>query len=125
MKYSRLDQYPHKEIILVFLFAYASYAIGEVLGLSGIMSLFFCGIVLSHYNWYGLVLCIPPAAVVTVLLLHLSRYNLSPAAQAASEHIFKGFAMVGFKSLRSKEINPSTHPAFLMSSTEHHTSCYR
>lgn len=35
----------------MFLFAYAAYAISEAIDLSGIMALFFCGIVMSHYAW--------------------------------------------------------------------------
>ena len=31
-----------------------SYALGEAIELSGIMALFFCGIVLAHYNSYNL-----------------------------------------------------------------------
>lgn len=61
-----------QEIAILFLFAYASYGMGEAIGLSGIMALFFCGIVLSHYNWY----------------------NLSRESQVGSSHVFKAFAMV-------------------------------
>ena len=39
---------------MLFLFAYGSYALGESVELSGIMALFFCGIVLAHYNSYNL-----------------------------------------------------------------------
>lgn len=59
---------------MLFMCAYCAYAIGEALYLSGIMALFFCGIILSHYNWY----------------------NLSDASKVASAHVFKGFAMVGW-----------------------------
>jgi solute carrier family 9 (sodium/hydrogen exchanger), member 8 len=64
-KYTHLNKYPSKEITVIFLFAYLAYAMGEALSLSGIMSLFFCGIILSHYNWY----------------------NLSPDTQAASTYV--------------------------------------
>jgi hypothetical protein len=72
-KHTQLRKYPHKEIVVLFMCAYCAYAIGESLYLSGIMALFFCGIILSHYNWY----------------------NLSDASKVASAHVFKGFAMVG------------------------------
>ena len=36
------------------LFAYGSYLLAEVLDMSGIMSVFFCGIAMAHYNWYNL-----------------------------------------------------------------------
>lgn len=52
-KHTQLRKYPHKEIVVLFMCAYSSYAIGEVFYLSGIMALFFCGIVLSHYNWWA------------------------------------------------------------------------
>ena len=45
-----MKKYPEYEISMLFLFAYGSYSFSESLQLSGIMSLFFCGVVLSHYN---------------------------------------------------------------------------
>eukprot|EP01138_Halocafeteria_seosinensis_P009703 gb/GECG01009914.1/.p1 GENE.gb/GECG01009914.1/~~gb/GECG01009914.1/.p1 ORF type:complete len:621 (+),score=52.21 gb/GECG01009914.1/:1-1863(+) len=69
-KHSNLMKYPSKEITVLFLFAYASYAVGESIELSGIMSLFFTGIVLSHYNWY----------------------NMSTLTRETSRYIFKAFA---------------------------------
>ena len=38
----------------MFFFRYGAYALNEALELSGIMALFFCGIVLAHYNSYNL-----------------------------------------------------------------------
>jgi NhaP-type Na+/H+ or K+/H+ antiporter len=49
-----LDKEPPMETLLVLLFAYSSYCVAEVCELSGIMSIFFCGILLSHYNWYNI-----------------------------------------------------------------------
>ncbi len=49
-KHSSIRLYPKFEITLLFLFAYGSYAFSESIQLSGIMSIFFCGLVLSHYN---------------------------------------------------------------------------
>ena len=60
-------------------------------GLSGIMSLFFCGITLSHYNYY----------------------NLSEASQVSSSFVFEGmayisetivFAYIGTSVFRSKHM---------------------
>mmetsp|Transcript_32830 Transcript_32830/g.42165 ORF Transcript_32830/g.42165 Transcript_32830/m.42165 type:complete len:543 (-) Transcript_32830:373-2001(-) len=65
-KHSTIRDYPKYEIALLFLFAYGSYAFAESIELSGIMALFFCGIVLSHYN----------------------SYNLSQASQITAEYIF-------------------------------------
>jgi sodium/hydrogen exchanger-like protein 6/7 len=42
-RHSSLHLHPPIEAILVFLFSYVSYSVPELLGLSGIMSLFFCG----------------------------------------------------------------------------------
>ena len=69
-KNSRINEYPTYEIGLLFLFAYGSYALAEVIGLSGIMALFFCGIVLAHYN----------------------SYNLSEVSNGAAELIFRSLA---------------------------------
>lgn len=71
-KHTRMRLYPEYEISLLFLFAYGSYSFAESIELSGIMSLFFCGIVLSHYN----------------------RYNLSPTSQITAHNIFKSMAVL-------------------------------
>lgn len=65
-----LDRYPHLETSLLFCFCYLCYATAEAISLSGIMALFFQGVVLSHYN----------------------SYNLSETAHIASEQIFSTFA---------------------------------
>lgn len=69
-KHTHLKKHPSKEITVLFLFAYAAYALGELMDLSGIMALFFTGIVLSHYNFH----------------------NLSPITQESSTYTFKAFA---------------------------------
>ena len=71
-KHTRMRQYPEYEISILFLFAYGSYSFSEAVQLSGIMSLFFCGIVLSHYN----------------------SYNLSPTSQITAHNIFKSLAVL-------------------------------
>lgn len=71
-KNTSLRQYPEYEISILFLFAYGSYSFSESLGLSGIMSLFFCGIILSHYN----------------------SYNLSSTSQITAHNIFKSLAVL-------------------------------
>lgn len=70
--YKNLDlkRYPNLETSLLFCFCYLCYATAEAIALSGIMALFFQGIVLSHYN----------------------SYNLSETAHVASEQIFSTFA---------------------------------
>jgi len=53
-RHASLHLHPPIEAILVLLFSYIAYSVPEIIGLSGIMSLFFCGIMLAHYNWYNL-----------------------------------------------------------------------
>ncbi|KAL5737517.1 hypothetical protein ACOSP7_030278 [Xanthoceras sorbifolium] len=43
-----------REIALMVLMAYLSYTLAEVLKLSGILTVFFCGIFMSHYAWHNL-----------------------------------------------------------------------
>jgi sodium/hydrogen exchanger 8 len=71
-KHTALKQYPEYEISLLFLFAYGSYSLSEAASFSGIMSLFFCGIFLSHYN----------------------SYNLSATSQVTAHNIFKSLAVL-------------------------------
>ncbi|XP_024965253.1 sodium/hydrogen exchanger 2-like [Cynara cardunculus var. scolymus] len=42
-----------REVSLMILMAYLSYILAEVFGLSGILTVFFCGIVMSHYAWHN------------------------------------------------------------------------
>lgn len=69
-KHLDLKFYPNLETSLLFCFCYLCYATAEAVALSGIMALFFQGVVLSHYN----------------------SYNLSETAHVASEQIFSTFA---------------------------------
>jgi sodium/hydrogen exchanger 8 len=71
-KHTKISDFPRLETSLLFCFCYLSYATAEAISLSGIMALFFNGIVLSHYN----------------------SYNLSTTAQVASEQIFATLATV-------------------------------
>lgn len=47
-------KYPVKETSLMILTAYLSYQTSEILKLSGIISLFVCGIVMAHYTFHNL-----------------------------------------------------------------------
>jgi solute carrier family 9 (sodium/hydrogen exchanger), member 8 len=69
-KHTHLSSYPNLETALLFSFCYLCYATGEAFHLSGILALFFQGMVLSHYN----------------------SYNLSSTAHVASEQIFATLA---------------------------------
>lgn len=44
----------HYEFLLVYFFAYAAYCLAEIASFSGIMAIFFCGILMGHYTWYNL-----------------------------------------------------------------------
>ncbi|KAK6120099.1 hypothetical protein DH2020_046135 [Rehmannia glutinosa] len=44
---------PDREVALMILMAYLSYIIAELCDLSGILTVFFCGIVMSHYAFYN------------------------------------------------------------------------
>lgn len=41
------------ELAFVLLSAYIAYAMADIMGLSGIMALFFCGVCNSHYGYYN------------------------------------------------------------------------
>mmetsp|Transcript_1646 Transcript_1646/g.2673 ORF Transcript_1646/g.2673 Transcript_1646/m.2673 type:complete len:497 (-) Transcript_1646:19-1509(-) len=49
-----LKEHPERETTLIILGGYVSYIVSELLGLSGIMTIFCCGIALSHYAWFTL-----------------------------------------------------------------------
>ncbi|CAA7037562.1 unnamed protein product [Microthlaspi erraticum] len=42
-----------REVALMMLMAYLSYMLAELFELSGILTVFFCGIVMSHYTWHN------------------------------------------------------------------------
>ncbi|KAI3858896.1 hypothetical protein MKX03_006965 [Papaver bracteatum] len=42
-----------RECAIMFLMPYLSYMLAELLHLSGILTVFFCGIVMSHYAWHN------------------------------------------------------------------------
>ncbi|CAH9120012.1 unnamed protein product [Cuscuta epithymum] len=42
-----------REIALMVLMAYLSYMLAELFSLSGILTVFFCGVLMSHYTWHN------------------------------------------------------------------------
>ncbi|XP_058077853.1 sodium/hydrogen exchanger 1-like isoform X2 [Magnolia sinica] len=42
-----------REVAIMMLMAYLSYMLAELCSLSGILTVFFCGIVMSHYTWHN------------------------------------------------------------------------
>ncbi|XP_054822337.1 sodium/hydrogen exchanger 1-like isoform X2 [Prosopis cineraria] len=61
-----------REVALMFLMAYLSYMLAELLDLSGILTVFFCGIAMSHYTWH----------------------NVSGSSKVTSRHAFAAFSFV-------------------------------
>ncbi|KAF1001352.1 sodium/hydrogen exchanger 1-like isoform X1 [Apium graveolens] len=45
---------PDREVALMIVMAYLSYMMAELFDLSGILTVFFCGIVMSHYTWHSM-----------------------------------------------------------------------
>jgi sodium/hydrogen exchanger 8 len=63
---------PNFEIILTFCVAYLSYFTAETIELSGILAMFFNGVILGHYNWY----------------------NISRSSQVVTGHFFKALSYI-------------------------------
>ncbi|XP_028789125.1 sodium/hydrogen exchanger 2-like isoform X2 [Neltuma alba] len=61
-----------REIALMLLMAYLSYMLAELVNLSGILTVFFCGIAMSHYTWH----------------------NVSDCSKVTSRHAFATFSFV-------------------------------
>lgn len=61
-----------REVTLVGLLGFLAYVLAEEMQLSGIFSVFFCGITMSHYTWYALS---PSAKVVTVYLFRILSFT--------------------------------------------------
>ena len=47
-------EHPAREIIMIFVLAYLSYMVAEIIQLSGIIALFCCGFTMNHYTYYNL-----------------------------------------------------------------------
>jgi len=69
---SNLRNHPYIEVSLTMLFAYVSFLVAEISGMSGVMSLFLTGVIMKHYNWY----------------------SISTDAQTTTYHLFKTIAFV-------------------------------
>ncbi|KAL4437948.1 hypothetical protein ABPG74_001119 [Tetrahymena malaccensis] len=53
-KYQSFNNYPLRETSIIMLSGYFSYLIAEIVGLSGIISLFCCGLVMGHYAYLNI-----------------------------------------------------------------------
>ncbi|ONK57913.1 uncharacterized protein A4U43_C09F5560 [Asparagus officinalis] len=61
-----------REVALMSLLAYLSYMLAELLKLSGILTVFFCGIVMSHYTWH----------------------NITESSRVTTKHVFATFSFM-------------------------------
>ena len=73
-----LKELPTIEISIILLSAYLSYVLSDLAGLSGIVSLFFSGVLMSHYHLYSI------STASATALIHL----LSTLAFLAENFIF-------------------------------------
>jgi NhaP-type Na+/H+ or K+/H+ antiporter len=53
-KFESYNEYPLRETAFILLSAYIAYSVSELLHLSGILSLFVCGVVMGHYAYHNL-----------------------------------------------------------------------
>jgi NhaP-type Na+/H+ or K+/H+ antiporter len=53
-RFPGISHHPERESALIILFGYLSYTLAEIVHLSGIMSIFFCGVSMGHYAWHNL-----------------------------------------------------------------------
>ncbi|KAK2460386.1 hypothetical protein APHAL10511_007551 [Amanita phalloides] len=88
MKHSSLNLYSSIESCLVALCAYTCYFFSNGLGLSGIVSLLFCGITLKHYAYH----------TMSRRTQRASRYIFSTLAQLSENFIFIYLGMALFTS---------------------------
>lgn len=63
---------PSNEFIIIFFSAYLCYCLAELTHMSGIMSLFICGVMQAHYAWY----------------------NISSVSRTTTRHAFHAFAHI-------------------------------
>jgi sodium/hydrogen exchanger 3 len=49
-----INEFPTRETTLIILNGYLSYTVAELLDLSGIVTIFCCGVVMAHYTYYNI-----------------------------------------------------------------------
>lgn len=52
--FTSFKESPPKEVFLILLFSYLSYILSEMWGMSAIMTLFVCGVTMSHYTYHNI-----------------------------------------------------------------------
>ena len=88
-KISSFKEHPAREIILIFMLAYISYVLSEILNLSGIITLFCCGFTMNHYTYYNLSESSKSGSVLAI-------QSLSTFSEAAT-YAYLGFAVFSIK----------------------------
>ncbi|KAI9099115.1 hypothetical protein K1719_024882 [Acacia pycnantha] len=80
-----------REVALMMLMAYLSYMIAELLSLSGILTIFFCGIVMSHYTWHN----VTESSRITTKHAFATISNASVGTSIAISSTFLALVLVG------------------------------
>lgn len=62
-----LKNHPTRQTIIIVLGCYVSYATSELLQVNGVLSVFVCGIIFSHFAWHSLA---PEAKIGTAIFSH-------------------------------------------------------
>ncbi|XP_041019887.1 sodium/hydrogen exchanger 1-like isoform X2 [Juglans microcarpa x Juglans regia] len=96
-----------REVALMMLMAYLSYMLAELLNLSGILTIFFCGIVMSHYTWHN----------VTESSRITTKHAFATISFIAETFIFLYVGMDALDIDKWKESNASAGTSIAVSST--------
>ena len=88
-KIPSFKEHPAREIIMIFVLAYLSYVLSEILNLSGIITLFCCGFMMNHYTYYNLSESSKSGSVLAI-------QSLSTFCEAAT-YAYLGFAVFSIK----------------------------
>ena len=108
LKHSSLALFPRIESCLVALIAYTSYFFSNGCGMSGIVSLLFCGITLKHYAYH----------TMSIRSQRTSKYLFSTLAQLSENFIFIYLGMNLFTLPASAHSSGSTvKPLFILVAT--------
>jgi len=100
LKQADLHEEIYVEFSVILLFSYGSYSVAEIMAMSGIVSVFSCGIVISHYAVYNV-----------TKVCHMSIYNVIKSIAHMSENFLYCYlgitAGISFKSDSTYEWSPS------------------
>ncbi|XP_042420321.1 sodium/hydrogen exchanger 2-like, partial [Zingiber officinale] len=97
-----------REVALTMLMAYLSYMLAELLDLSGILTVFFCGIVMSHYTWHN----VTESSRITTKHAFATFFFLYVGMDALDIEKWR-FVSSSLKHFSNMPSDPSTRKAFL------------